>query len=459
MTIKKLVPHLLFACLLMVGCTRPETFPSADSLRFESDYMRVQLQKFKQLEVYAVKDGQSVLVDNSSLQWTSSNSSVLTVVQGVIYAKAEGEAKITASREALSATLSVKVRDGISSTGIDAHFKTSNLLDLGHKLPVDSGIQSFDLDKDGNLFYVQVGATPAFYENYVTKAAPSRSGSEVVASSMKFYYLGHPTSMVVENGSDGNTYIWVPEYATKIVNPASSSYLEYWGAQAVARIKYTPGAVLYPWDPSIEYFWFNHSGDINVAIDSEADILCVTYHINTYLGETRRVFTYRLSEALALPLIDKELSSTYGGDGAPDASEVTQTHTVKVHDCTTLTPLGHMGIPTDKRDGINTLAWQGFEFNDGLVYFVEGTSYLSMGGSRCALTIFDMQGHIHEARTFVRVLETPEELEAFNITTTGAIEAEGVKIRNGKMYMGFASSGYLGTNDNRANVFIYDKAE
>lgn len=449
---------LLAGLLLLGGCSAEKSPLDADSLRFSEESIRIQIQKYRQVEVFGVKGGKEFPVDNGELEWDSSDPSVVSVVQGILYAKEVGHASVTASSGSLSATLEVQVKDGNSSTGIDAHFKSENIYDLGHKLASPSGIQNFDLDKDGDLYYIQVGARPDFYVNYISKVAPSKAGSETVESSMTCYYLGHPTSMVVENGSDGNTYIWTPELSTKNVNQSSSDYLQYWGAQAIARIKYTPGATLYPWDESIEYFWFGHSGDINVAIDFEKDVLCVTYHISTYLNQTRRVFTYKLSEALALPLVERPFTVTYGGDGAPD-EEVTVSKTIKVHDCTKLTPTAHFGIPTDKRFGINTLDWQGFDYNNGLFYFVEGTSYLSMGGSRCALTVFDTDGNIYEERTFVRVLETPDELTAFNITTTGAIESEGVKIRDGAMYLGFASSGYLGTTGNRANVFKYKKAE
>lgn len=455
---KRFYTALVLGCILLAGCAKEEEF-SADSLHFGAGKLRLQIEKYHQVEVFGVKGGKEFLVDNGDLEWTSSAPDVLSVVQGILYAKEVGLATVTASRDGLSATMEVQVKDGDSSTGIDAHFKAENIYDLGHKLESPAGIQNFDLDKDGNIYYIQVGQKPAYYENYVSKVHPAKGGSETVESSMKFYYLGHPTSMVVENGTDGFTYIWTPELSNKIINESSGNYTEYWGSQAIARIKYTPGATLYPWDDSIEYFWFGHpSGDINLAIDFEHDVLCVTYHISTYLGKTRRVFTYRLSEALALPLVPKQFTVTYGGDGAPD-EEVSVSKTIKVHDCTTLVPIAHMGIPTDKSFGIGTYDWQGFEYNDGLVYFVEGTSYLSMGGSRCALTVFDMEGNIYEARTFVRVLETPEELSTFNITTTGAIESEGVKVRGDALYLAFASNGYLGSTGNRANVFKYKKAE
>lgn len=451
---------MIFAALsIAAGCEKTSEI-SAEALSFDDSKIRVQVEEYRQVTVFGTRNGEKFIMDNSDIEWTSSNPEFVTIVQGVLYAREVGKSVITAEFGGLSAALEVSVKDGDSTTGIDARFSQNNIYDLGHKTAVFSGIQSFGLDRNGDIFYIQNGASPAWYENYLTKVKPSSIGSDRIEGTMKFYYLGHPTSMAVEDGSDGETYIWVPEFSSKTVSPTSSSYKEYWGAKAIARIKYVPGTTLYPWDESIEYFWFGHpDGDINVAIDFDEGTLAVTYHIYTYLGETRRVFTYDLAEVMAAPLVKKALNITYGGDGAPNGKEVTELKEVTVHDCSGLTPKGHMGIPTDKRDGINTYDWQGFEYNGGLVYFVEGTSYLSMGGSRCALTVFDMNGEIYEKRTFVRVIQDPEELKAFNITTTGAIESEGVKIWRGEMYLGFASGGYMGQSGTRANIFKYKKSE
>ena len=115
---------LLAGFLVLAGCTGDKSPFDADSLRFGEENLRVQILKYHQVEVYGIKGGKEFLVDNGDLQWTSSNPSVVSVVQGILYARRVGRASVTASSGRLSATLDVQVKDGNASTGIDAHFKS-----------------------------------------------------------------------------------------------------------------------------------------------------------------------------------------------------------------------------------------------------------------------------------------------------------------------------------------------
>lgn len=345
-----------------------------------------------------------------------------------------------------------------ATTGVDRPFARGNIYDISHLLTIPAEMQQFDIDRKGNIYYAHVGMGKAYYEVIINKVKPSRKASEGVESAMRLYYAGHPTSMEVEDGADGNTYIWIPEYARKITDKADGPLKQYWGSQTFARIKYVPGAGVFPWDECVEHFFAGHEGDINISVDWEHDVLCVTYHKSEFAGRTRRIITYLLSEALALPLTECSLTHpvTYGGDGAPDRQEKTVEATVMAHDLRRLTPLGEFGIPTDRSHGINTWAWQGFEYYDGLVYFFEGTSAKKgMGNSKSALTVFGMDGSIVERRTEVRIAGSPEDLTRFGITETGTMESEGVKVWKGALYLGFASGGYRGEKTLRCNVFKY----
>lgn len=345
----------------------------------------------------------------------------------------------------------------VSTTGVGDRFSKSNIYDFCHLLPYPAEMQQFDMDRKGNIYYAHVGYKKAFYEVLINKVRPSKTASTASEGFMKLYYAGHPTSIEVEDGKDGNTYIWIPEYASKIVDKSEGPLKQYWGCQAIARVKFEAGAYLYPWDESIEYFYAGHDGDINVSVDFKHDILCVTYHKSEYEGRTRRVITYRLSEAMALPLTECTLRPIhFGGDDAPDKVEKETTPVIKAHDLRKLTPVAEFGIPTDRSFGINTWAWQGFEYYDGLVYFFEGTSAnKGMGNSRSALTIFDMTGRIVEERTEVDIARNSEDLVGFGITETGTMESEGVKVWKGNLYLGFASGGFRGDRHLRCNVFKY----
>lgn len=346
---------------------------------------------------------------------------------------------------------------GPSTTGIDRPLAKKNIFDISHLLPIPAEMQQFDMDRKGNVYYAHVGFKKAYYEVVVNKAKPRRKASEGAESTMRLYYAGHPTSMDVEDAADG-TYIWIPEFASKITSTSAADRTQYWDCQTFARIPYIPGASMYPWDEKIEHFYVGNYGDVNISLDFSHDILCVTYHKMEYPGRTRRIMTYRLSEAMALPLTPCCLRHpvTYGGDGAPHAKEQTDTFTIKAHDLRMLEPIAEFGIPTDRSFGINTWAWQGFEYYDGLVYFFEGTSAKKgMGNSVSALTIFDMDGNIVECRTPVRIAGSEEDLRRFGITTTGSMESEGVKVWKGALYLGFASGGFNGEKALRCNIFKY----
>ncbi len=455
--------YLLIISTILLGaaaCQQEAPVVQGDKLAFAKDHMAVQIGKYYQLTAYGVSGKDSVEVESTRIQWTTSDPKIATITSGILLTTAKGEAVISASYGDKSASIRIISRDGETSTGIDGSFSADQIYDLGRQLAASSGMQQFDIDKDGSIYYFQVGVNPAFYETLVTKVRPSKTGSSDNEGWMRLWYQGHPTGCSVEDAEDG-TYLWVPEFSGKYTSATHQYYKQYWNAQTVARIKWEPGKSVFPGDPQVEHFWFGHSGDINVAIDQANDILCVTYHNSKHLGQTRRVFTYSLSEAMKTPLEDITLKEyVRGGDGAPDISEETVAPTIKAHDMTKVKPLAEMGISTviSKPEDVNYYAWQGFDYDNGLVYFVEGTAGSIMGGSVCALTVFDMTGAIYEKRAYVRLLSEPAALKGFGITTTGGMESEGVKAWNGNLYLGFASTGYQGQTSPRANVFKYNLA-
>ena len=345
----------------------------------------------------------------------------------------------------------------ISTIGIDAPLSRENIYDFCHHLTAPVEMQQFDMDAKGNIYYAYVGPQKAYYKVMVSKVRPSREPSKGVESSMTIYYAGHPTSMDVEDGKDGKTYIWIPEYSRKLIDPEDGPLGQYWGCQTFARIPYVPGGSFFPWNKEVEHFFVGNEGDINLSVDWKHNVLCVTYHNYEIKNYTRRIVAYSLKEALALPLTDCVLPHpiTYGGDGAPHESERTDTMHIMAHDLRKLTPLAEFGIPTDRRYDINKWSWQGFECYDGLVFFVEGDSHKGMGNSRAALTIFDLTGQIVERRTVFGFVENASQLKALDITENGKIEVEGVKVWKGDLYVGFASGGYHGEKEFRCNVFKY----
>ena len=333
-------------------------------------------------------------------------------------------------------------------------FTEKNIYDSGYLLSANAPLQQFDLDKKGNIYYAGVAKNPAFYKVVIDKIVPNKKthkGTKV--DSMVLYYAGHPTGMSVEDAKDG-TYIWMGVYASKQITPKKSFYKEYWDTQAIGRFKYQGGKTLMPEDLSIEYFYVGNIGSVNVSIDQAHDILAVSFHRLEFKGETRRIRMYRLSEAKALPLKQIQLAPrTFGGDGAPDSLQQTKTTSIMAHDLRSLAPIAEIGTKTNPKDSTELCyyPWQGFDVKNGKIYFIEGLG--SYKGSYSCLTIFDFNGNIVMPRTFIPIVQDRQTLKELGLTKDGYVEAEGVKIWKGHLYLGITTRQH--GEFHKANVFKY----
>ena len=167
---------------------------------------------------------------------------------------------------------------------------------------------------------------------------------------------------------------------------------------------------------------------------------------------------------MALPMSAVTLQSlTYGG-GAADDPQVTESPKIYARDLRKLTPLGEFGIPNqslaETPDDVSYYAWQGFEVNDGLIYYFEGEGKNDGTPSAAYVTIYDFAGNVVERRTAVTAASDLQTLASLGITASGYMEAEGIKVRNGKLYLGFASrDSKTDGSKYRANVFEYARVE
>lgn len=353
-----------------------------------------------------------------------------------------------------------------SLTGVDAAFSEENIFDLGHKLTQDWGIQQFGIDKDGNIYYASVNGE----NTRIDKVSPSasKSGSLSILSKMDLSYSGHLTGMAVEDAPDG-TYLWIPEYSDKTGS--------YYGMKTIGRVKYVSNASYAPDVSGIEHYYLPTvaASTMNVAIDQEHDRLAVCFWETGHNGSKadvfgRRVRVYSLSEAKSLSL--KECTLT---DNIADGLSTV----IMAKDLRDLTPLAEIGTPwsiaKEWPDQINYYGWQGFDYHDGKVYFLEGAQNAGNGRSIAALTTYkcedgfspsdaslpefgfwpDAGGVLAEPRSFVRVISETETLDTYGITSTGVAEVEGVKVIDGKLYLGVLSKGFKGDATPRANVLVY----
>ena len=442
------------------GSTPQPTEPAqAESLVLSTDRLRLFEGESATLQILSVRydDGTTGSVDPAETGWASADPDIASVTsEGEVKGESSGSTTVTATAAGISATIPVTVKSGESTTGIDAPFTSSNIYSMGQYLPANTVIQGFDILKDGTIYYMQIAGNYA-HRLTVIAAQPNKSGFETVNSeTMSLDYFGHGTNYAIEETDDG-LYIWAGCYASKNTDNG-----QYWNSQTIARVKFEAGKRVRA-SECTEQFYMGPFKELHPAIDVENDVLAINYP-TSHPTEPRRFRMYRLSEAMALPLSIVTLQSlTYGG-GAADDPQVTETPKVYVRDLRKLTPLGEFGIPNqslaETPDDVSYYAWQGFEVHDGLIYYFEGEGKNDGTPSAAYVTIYDFTGDIVERRSPVTAASDLESLASLGITASGYMEAEGIKVRNGKLYLGFASrDSKTDGSKYRANVFVYDKAE
>ena len=295
-------------------------------------------------------------------------------------------------------------------------------------------MQSFDIDFEKNqIYYSQLNNN---YRLYISWSEPNATQHKGV---MQLHYFGHGSNFTIEQSGD-DRYIWIGNYASK------NAKGEYWGDQVVSRVPIRDGATVKPWDCTDNYYF--GETNISVGVDFANDRLSV-------LGITSGVMrTYSLSALQALPVETISLEPmTYGGDKAPDEL-TTATFEVQARNCTRVKPLGQFQI---KRE--SGVSWQGFDVCGDVIYQMQGNGNNNDGvsASNGYLLIFKIDGTPLLARTRVGALLDLKKLSDMGITDTGYMEPEGVKIRNGAMYCGFASKN--SANVRRGTLFKYSPVQ
>lgn len=279
-----------------------------------------------------------------------------------------------------------------------------------------SVMQSFDLDLEENIiYYTQID------KKYRLLASWGKINALEADGCMYLEYFGHGSNFTMENLAK-DKYIWIGTWASKNKDG------DYWGDQIITRIKIEDGKTVKPWDCTENYYFGEKN--ISCALDFEND-LCTILGIST--GDVR---TYKLSEMKALPVEDITLEPvTYGGLEAPDA-ETTVTPTVKARDCRKLKPVG--SFHTDRDKGIS---WQGFDVSRKYVYQARGNGNANDGKdpSNGYVLIFKLNGGKSQTATVVEAIRDINVLKELGLTDTGYMEPEGIKVRNGIMYCGYAS--------------------
>lgn len=352
----------------------------------------------------------------ADLKLYSTDGSVATVdSKGLVKAVSTGECEIVASaRNGKSARLRLRVID----TGVLSSAITPGMIyTSGRQLPDNSVMQSFDFGEDSYLYFMQVGRGGNNFNNVLSHRMKDGTAYEI----MHLSYFGHGQNMAAEV-LNGTTRCWVPCYGTK------QSDGDYTNAQTIARIKFEPGVTMTAKDTGEDY-WIPGARNLQVALDIPNDMLLM-YTVQS--DGKAHYYVYRLSEAKKLTAAEKKLSYNivWGGEsGGP--KKVSETPVVMVKDLSELEPLHHFQGPSGK---------QGYEISNGFIYTYAGAGNDNDGVSKssCTVTVMDLSGSTKKQHTVEGILDL-QNLNALGLTSTGYMEAESMKVRNGKAYLGFAS--------------------
>lgn len=401
--------------------------------------------------VLEYENGETAKVLASDIGWSIEDPSVAVGEAAGIKGLVPGTTMVKAAAGESSADFTLTVKDGKSTTGITAALTEEHIYSKGHYLDRNSVIQGFDITGKGDLYYMQIAGSD--YHNLAVIRTKPNKGDYITDNSnvMYFKYFGHGTNFAVEEAADGD-YIWIGSYGSK------NSSGEYWNSQTIARVKYEPGKTVTP-DMCDTHFYIGARKEIHPALDVENDVLAVYYP-----GEnaSRCVRLYSLSDAMALPPTAVTLQSvSYGGNASSDP-EMSVSPEVNVKDLRMLTSLSEISFQGQAAaagpDEISYYDWQGFDLSDGLLYWLEGEG--STSGSLAYLTVMDCYGNTIEDRTAVAAASDKTAVASLGITSTGFMEAEGVKVHNGHLYIGFASRDAVNDKDRRrANVLLYDQVK
>lgn len=382
----------------------------------------------------------------TQFNWKSSNTNVAKVdSKGLVTYVSNGTAQITVTSGEFSAFCTVICTEQAAwdfRTAISKPLSNTNIYSKKVLLYANRRVmQGFDILEDGTIYYSQLDSDG----NSVIICKASGASVNVPKSEyMRMRYFGHGTQIVAEEASDG-VYIWLNSNATKI----SDGYGNNW---SVSRVKYQAGMTTENYAGETFLLNRNNEYDQQVSIDFAARRFLLG---TRKAGDTNRYFwVFDLDEILNLPKKDIQISVNIEG--------ATSKYMVRGRDLSTCNVLGNFSIPKgiDKNKDIYSYPHQGHAVLGDYIYFYEGNAIEDgvVFNSKAYLTVFDYFGNIIIPRTEVAAVADRENLSSFGLTNSGYAEAEGLKVVNGKLYLGVAcrDSDAITKSDRWANILVYD---
>lgn len=353
--------------------------------------------------------------------------------------------------------------DRSSTTGID-RFGPENIHSRNVGLTYNTAMQGFHFDSDGSIWYTQVGTGKNKHLLLWTKGPQADAGTDPKTETtawMKLAYFGHGTNTALEEVGE-ERYLWAGTFG--VCNTAG----QYWNEKLVGRVRYAEGRTVKA-NECDEYYYIGRYTDLHPSIDAENDLLTINY--NDPARPTYRCFViYRLSEAKEAPIRNILIGCTDGFESDEPTSIRPTNVWVACRDLTALTPVARPKFLKSGygAEGERYYDWQGYEVYKDRLYYADGQSNYSISGadksfeglSHAFLTVFDFAGNVVEERTEVAIVSDREALLSLGISCLGYLEAEGLKVHDGKLYLGYTVRGAeMGNPDNKQHyqdIFRFD---
>jgi hypothetical protein len=311
-------------------------------------------------------------------------------------------------------------------------------------------MQSFDITTDSTLYLSQLGA----FENHI----PGRTHSHEIyilelplqatspTACMTLRYFGHAANIAVEERPAAR-YVWCDSNATCLDG-------EYWESCTVSRFAFEAGAVL-DFCGGDTFYLDDSAFNLLPAVNVEADLLSLSYRKR---DGTHGFCHFRLSEALALPDTTILRERCWGGEAVGESRQCRE-RAIRCKDLRRLQPVAAFTLAhgTDPLTDFCSYPFQGFDIDGHYCYLFEGAgngNKPTNGPSHARLTVTTLRGEVLYWRLPLEAYSDRAGLAACNITDSGYVEAEGVKRKGDRLWVG-AASRCLTDAIRRANVLCY----
>lgn len=366
--------------------------------------------------------------------FSSSDPTVATVdARGQVTARKSGSTviKVTEVDTEVYAERKVYV---VNLSQIKAAYDPERKFTCGHTLYYKSVVQSWDFFDD-YLYACQVCGSP---HTLTFTRKPVHSQDPRAYMHLKYY--GHGDNMFVERAFDGD-WLWVSNYGTL----ESGQTNRYTDSQVLSRVKFREGQTFLP-----------SQADLNFVLPGSKRLIAAFDPDNGSVGIWCRnsdgkpwFHVYDIEDIKKAPteIVQLSYSISYGNP------VVSEKPTVKAVNLSKVPALLSFPMPFNYTP-------QGYDWHHGKIWFFRGAGAeaadVAAGTAKNWATAYLVSP---EGKSLVSMsvpwVADLGLLASEGLTDLGYFEAEGIKVKEGILYIGFASKDAGSSPQRRVNIFKY----